>query len=76
MSGDYAMAKSEWKPGCPIWEESPDNKRSRAQHKRVLAQIIDNDHKRLPCTEMVRGWHRELFVGVEFQSAVKTLRCM
>ncbi|MEA1976847.1 MAG: Fic family protein [Chloroflexota bacterium] len=58
------MAKSEWKPGCPIWEESPDNQRSRAQHKRVLAQIIANDHKRLPGTEMVLGWHRELFVGV------------
>lgn len=58
------MAKREWKPGCPDWEEEPDSPRARTQYMQVLARIIDKDHKKLPGTKMVRDWHKEMFEGL------------
>ena len=58
------MAKKEWKPGCPTWEERPDNKRAKTQYKGVLARIINADNKRLPSKKLIQGWHRDLFDGI------------
>lgn len=48
----------------PPWNEEPDNTRARRQREAVVSRLVDEAARKLPTSELVRSWHRELFNGL------------